>query len=144
MKRFIQIAVTGISILLGQTAFAADCPDITGDWKFDLQCVGIPTNPNPGGDRIIWAENYLMRGEVASQHGCVFTGTLKGIDWVGALHGIKKKQVLADFGHATLVGTLTGRDNISDKMSITYVFPGDAGGVETTQTACTGEGVRAD
>ncbi len=139
MRRLIRIVVAGISFLLGQAAFAADCPDITGEWGFDLQCVGIA----PTGELLL-DDSYLITGYVDDQSDCVFAGTLKGLDWVGALHGKKKKDVLADFGHATVVGKLAGRSNGYDRMSISYVFPGDAGGVETTQTACTGEGVRVE
>lgn len=137
MNKQMRLLFVCSQLMVAGLASAADCHDVTGTWDFDLRCVAIDPSTGPFSGPRSWT------GEITYQDGCVFSGTISGFDWVGALHGDLNRKVSSDFATSKATGELsTKRGGLFREMSLTYTFAGDSGGPGGPQTACTGTGTR--
>ena len=131
MKRTIARGALLSALVLPSLATAGpSCPDLVGNWRFDLACVGEP--------RVPAFDAISIFGEVVEQRGCVFRGTLNFFTWVGAID--PDGVIYSDYGGAKGVGEATDRRaGVYRGMTFTYTIPAVDGG---PATACTGTATR--
>ena len=123
-------AVLSMLLLSPVASAGPTCPDIVGNWRFSLACVGDTRVPP--------FDSITIFGEVVEQEGCVFYGTLNFQRWVGAM--APDGVIHSDYAGAKGVGELTTRRaGVYTEMTFTYTIPAVG---TAPATACTGTATR--